>query len=292
VTRRHPADRLVAASARWVMKPLLGLPLPWSVHRRGLAVLAPPAFRPTPCAESWEEIGGVPCLVVRPPNAQGIVVWLHGGGFVLGSAGGWRSLARGLAIRSGRSVVLPDYRLAPEHPFPAAPEDAVAVARAVAVRGAPWGLGGDSAGGNLALGACARMLAEGRPPDRLALASPAPDLRPGRPGSAGVDEMLLHDRMLRRALRDYLRGAEADDPRASPILADFTGGPATLIQCASRELLEADCDALAGRLAAQGVPVRMEKAHDMPHDYQIFLDISPEASRAVDRLGAFLRGDA
>jgi acetyl esterase/lipase len=184
--------------------------------------------------------------------------------------------------------VLPRYRLAPEHPFPAAHEDATNVALHVAGRGDAW-LGGDSAGGNLALGACAEMLARGMRPKGLLLVSPAPDLDLDRDPPEGSDEMLLPFGMLRRAVAAYLGPADATDPRVSPLHAAFPDPPPTLIQLAAGEVMEPDIDKLAEHLRAQGGRVRVEKARGLPHDYQVMTGLSPAADRAVDRLAAFLR---
>jgi acetyl esterase/lipase len=282
-------DRMIAAAARWGVRPLLMLPVPWRVYRRSIALVAPLSRRRSPCAEAWDEIAGVPTMTVTPPNASGSLVWLHGGGFVLGSPDSYRRLAHRLALRSRLRLVLPRYRLAPEHPFPAAYDDALAVARVVSSEGR-WWLGGDSAGGNLALGACAACLTDGAGPERMALISPAPDLDAARTIPDGNDEMLLPEGLLRRAVADYLGAADPSDPRASPLRARFRDPPPTLIQCSAGEMLEGDIDALAAHLRAQGGEVRVEKIAGMPHDYQVLAGFAPAADRAVDAIADFLRG--
>jgi acetyl esterase/lipase len=275
-------------AARWGVRPVLALPLPWRVLRRTIELATPPVRLRSPCAEAWEEVAGLPCLTVTPPRPRGTVLWLHGGGFVIGSPRSYRRLAHRLARRSRARIVLPRYRLAPEHPFPAALEDAVAAAIETASRGPFW-LGGDSAGGNLALGACAELLARGLRPRGLVLASPAPDLDVARDLPEDCDEMLLPLGMLRRVVADYLGNADPTDPRASPLRAAFPDPPPTLIQCAAGEVLEPDIDALAAHLRAQGGLVRVEKARGLPHDYQLLAGFAPAADRAVDRMAAFLR---
>ena len=288
MTALDRGDRAAALVARWAVRPVLSLPIPWAVLRRGAAFAAARRGPRSECAEAWTEVAGVPCLAVTPPAPQGTLVWLHGGGFVLGSPASYRGLAHRLAHRARARVLLPRYRLAPEHPFPAALEDAVDVAAEVSGRGHYW-LGGDSAGGNLALGACAEMLARGRRPRGMVLVSPAPDLDIARDAPPRHDEMLLPAALLRRIVVDYLGGTDARDPRASPIRAAFPAPPPTLIQCAAGELLERDIDALAAHLVAQGGDVRVEKASGVPHDYQVLAGLLPSATRAVDRLAAFLR---
>lgn len=286
MTTLTPRDRLVALAARYGARPVLALPLPWTLFRRGMALASPGLRGPSPCAEAETRIGGVPCLTVTPPQARGTVLWLHGGGFVVGSPDNYRRLAHRLARRGRAAVVLPRYRLAPEHPFPAALDDALAVAGAL--DGAVW-LGGDSAGGNLALGVCADWLARGRRPRGMLLVSPAPDLDVAREAPAGASEMLLSQSMLRRVVSDYLGAADPRDPRASPLRAAFPDPPPTLIQAAAGEVLEGDIDALARHLRRQGGVVRVEKARGLPHDYQVLTGLSPAADRAVDRLAAFVR---
>ncbi|WP_167767151.1 alpha/beta hydrolase fold domain-containing protein [Jannaschia formosa] len=279
-------DRLLAASARYAMRPFLSLPLPWRFHRRGVELVAP--LSPVgPCTEHWEEVAGVPTLFFTPDRMRGTLLWLHGGGFVLGSPLSYRRLAHRLAQASGLRLALPRYRLAPEHPFPAALDDALAVAATLEGQG-DWWLGGDSAGGNLALGVLSETLAKGHGPEKVVLVSPAADLDPGRVVPDGIDEMLLSERLLRRAVADYVGGSDPADPRISPLRAAYPDPPPVLIQCARGEFLEADADALAAHLAEAGAEVRVEKAGGLPHDYQIFAGISPAADRAVDRMAAFL----
>ncbi|MCK0166313.1 alpha/beta hydrolase [Jannaschia sp. S6380] len=284
-------DRVLAAATRHVLRPILALPIPWQVHRVGFSLFAPDPPSRNLLPEVAVDIAGVPGIAVAPSARGGTLLWLHGGGFVLGSPQGYRALAHGLACRTGMRVIVPAYRKAPEHPFPAGLEDALAVARALAAAG-PFALGGDSAGGTLALAVCAELLSGGKCPTQMALASPAADLDPNRTLPAGVDEMLLAEPLLRRMVADYLGGADPRDPRVSPIHADFTGAPPTFLQVARAELLEWDADAIAARLRAGGAPVRVEKVAGVPHDFQLFVDRVPAATAAVDRMAAFLRGEA
>ncbi|WGH78865.1 alpha/beta hydrolase fold domain-containing protein [Jannaschia ovalis] len=281
-------DRALVLSARYGARPFLALPLPWTVQRLGMTLAAPRPLRAPGIHEAQARIAGLPCLTVAPEKPAGTLVWLHGGAFVIGSPRNYRSLAHGLAARTGYRVILPDYRLAPEHPFPAGLEDCVAVLRAVAADG-PFALGGDSAGGTLALAALGLLLPEGVRPTHLVLASPACDLRPDRAAPPDCDEMLLPQRLLRRAARDYLAGADPTDPRASPIRARFAGAPPVLIQAARGEYLERDADAIAARLREFGAPVRVEKEAGVPHVWQLAVGRTPKADRAVDAMAAFLR---
>ncbi|MEM8822285.1 MAG: alpha/beta hydrolase [Pseudomonadota bacterium] len=288
MTRLTLRDRAVAAAARYALRPMMAMPLPWQVHRAGLDLMA---RRPMGghVEERQDRIAGVPVLVVEPKDRQGTLLWFHGGGFVIGSPLAYRSLAQALALQGRLRVILPDYRKAPEHPFPAGLNDCLAVARSVAEDG-PYRLGGDSAGGNLALAVCADMLAAKRGPVRLALVSPAVDLDPTREPPPDADEMLLSETALRRMVADYLADGDPSDPRASPVHAHFPNPPPTLIQAARGEYLERDADAIAARLRHFGGRVRVEKMPGMPHDYQLFAGLAPAADKAVTRLAIFLRG--
>lgn len=279
-------DRALALVSRGVVKQVLRLPLPWSVHRRALDLFAPPL--PLPGLDyARTEIAGVPCGIVTPPKVRGTLLWLHGGGFVLGTDRAYLNLCGALARAAGLRVILPNYRLAPEHPFPAGPEDCRAVARAVAAKG-PFSLAGDSAGGCLALVTLADLLRDGTPPTHLLLASPAVDLDPDRPIPDMRGERLFPLSLLYRVGRDYAGHADPKDPRVSPIHAEFPGAPPTLIQCAKGEVLEGDTDAIADRLRAGGAPVEVQKTCGVPHVWQLFAGRTPKADRAVARMAAFL----
>ena len=222
-------------------------------------------------------------------NATGSLLWLHGGGFVLGSAHSYARLALALAQRSGRRVILPEYRLAPEHPFPAGPDDCIAVARDLIAEG-PLALGGDSAGGTLALTTLADLLADGTPPERVVLVSPAVDLDPSRQTPDTRGEMIFPLALLHRVARDYVGCADPRNPRVSPIHAVFDNSPPVLIQCATGEVLEADTDAIAEHLVRAGVSVEVQKTDGVPHVWQLFVGRTPKADHAVDAMAAFLRG--
>ncbi|CUH26381.1 Monoterpene epsilon-lactone hydrolase [Jannaschia seosinensis] len=281
-------DALVLALCRWGARPALALPVPWRWHRRVMQAVVSHRRSLPDIKVIQTRIGGVPARIFASPQARGTLLWLHGGGFVLGSSLTYAHLAKTLAHLSGRRVVVPDYRLAPEHPFPAAPDDCVTVARALRAEGS-FALAGDSAGGTLALVTLAALLRDGTPPERLILVSPAVDLDPDRPMPPAPHEALLPLRMLRRVQREYVARADPRNPALSPIHADFAGAPPTLIQCAVGELLEGDADAIAEHLRAGGAEVTIEKERGVPHTWHLFVGLSPKADRAVARLADFLR---
>ena len=284
-------DRLIALGARAFIKPVFALPIAWTTHRR-IADFHALRHRGTPGVHvTREEVAGIACRVATPDVNDGAepLIWLHGGGFVMCSPNTHAPLLDALALASGRRVVAPAYRLAPEHPFPAGLEDALAVVRALE----PCALGGDSAGANLALGVTAALMTEGRPPERLVLIGPPVDLDPARTPPPGCDEMVLPFSAVRRIFAAYLTpGADPRDPRLSPIHADWTGAPPTLIHAARGELLEGDARALAAKMRAAGVEVALEVWDGVPHDWHMAAGHSPAADRAVARIGDFLRGGA
>ena len=199
-----------------------------------------------------------------------------------------------LARRMRASAVLPDYRLAPEHPFPAAPRDALAAYAGLLDEGidpARIVMGGDSAGGGLVFAALHMALAEGLPlPAAMLAFSPWADLT----GSGeSLTTLARRDALIpvRRfaEIRDvYLAGADPRDPRASPVFGRFAGAPPVLIQASEHEVLRDDARMLAARLRADGAAATLELTPRVPHVWQIFQRHLPEADAALDRAAAFL----
>lgn len=281
-------ERAMIAGCRWGVRPLLVLPIPWRLHRRAFALSKPSTGQMAGVTVERIVVAGVPGRSFAPVGgANGTLLWLHGGGFVLGSSGGvYAGFGASLARRTGRRIVIPDYRLAPENPFPAAPDDTLAVARTLAAEG-PFALGGDSAGGTLALATLAALLEDGTPPERLILASPAVDLDPKRTVPDRRGEIMLPVAMLRRLVRDYAGEADPRDPRLSPIHARYEGAPPVLVEVARGELLEGDADAICLKLRAAGVTVTLRKEAGMPHVWQLFPGFAA-AERSMVAIAAFL----
>jgi acetyl esterase/lipase len=248
-------------------------------------------FSPPPeCAVRSVLANGVPSLAVVPPGADVRMLYLHGGGFVMGSAYGYRHLAGALATSAGLGALVPDYRLAPEHPFPAALDDAVRAYRHLA-EDATVALAGDSSGCSLALGVMLRARAEGLPlPSRVVLFCPGVD--PSFTSLAesdveGAEEMLTRSR---EVLGSYLAGHPLDDPLVSPLNADLTGLPPVLIQAAEGDLALGDALSLETRLRESGVAVTLEPYFSMTHAFQMFWSFLPEAVEALASAGRFLKG--
>ena len=286
-------DRLVWLGARWIVRPLLRLPWPpgplWRAFRLAFRSAAPRRVR-AGLSVGWRRIGPLDCRVATPGGGGPTVLWLHGGAFVAGSPAAHARLTDPMAA-TGLRVVAPAYPLAPEHPFPAAHDAALATARALAAEG-PFALGGDSAGATLAASILAPLLAKGIRPMRVALLAPAALLDPSRRVPDDARPAFLSQPLLLRLLDAYAPGADPDDPRLSPARAAFPDCPSVLIHCSKGELLEPDADALADAMRTGGGTVTVAKAHGLPHAWHLAIGIAPAAGRAVADVAAFLRGVA
>ena len=245
------------------------------------------------------ELGGVPVVVadITGTTPVGILFHLHGGGFVVGSAQGSLGLATSLARRTGLSVVSVDYRLAPEHPFPAAADDVLAAYTALVEReGGAAGIvvSGESAGGNLVAGLLVAARNTGLAlPSSAVLLSPMTDLTVSGDsftGKADLDPNITAV-AIRTRVADYLDGTGVDpaDTRVSPIFADLTGLPPLLVQVGSHEVLLDDATRLAVRAAADDVEVTLDVTPGVPHVFQAFAALLDEGAAALDRAGAFVR---
>ncbi len=228
--------------------------------------------------------------------ADRAVLYLHGGGYVIGSCDSHRNLAYNIAAASKAKVLLLDYRLAPESPFPAAVDDAVAACCWLLDEGYAPGrlaIGGDSAGGGLTVAALVALRYRGQPLPAAGLClSPWVDMEGiGASMTAKEDEdpMLDHEALLWFSGR-YLAGADPRAPLAAPIYADLAGLPPLLIQVGTAEVLLDDSLRLAERARAAGVDVSLDVAHGMMHVWHLFEPVLDEAGEAIARAGAFLRG--
>jgi monoterpene epsilon-lactone hydrolase len=242
-------------------------------------------------------VGGVPAEWISAPGANPAVVmlYLHGGGYVLGSMRTHRVMLGHLARASECKVLGLDYRLAPENPFPAPVDDTLAAYRWLLVHGydpRKIVLAGDSAGGGLVVAALVAMRYVGEPlPAAGVCLSPWVDMEATGHSfltNAGSDPSVAKDRILRMAGL-YLAGKSPQAPLASPIHADLRGLPPLLVQVGSIETLLDDAKALAERAQAAGVAVECEVWEDMPHVWQHFAPILPEAQQAIARIGEFVR---
>lgn len=240
-------------------------------------------------------LGGVKCLGVLADGGsdEHVVLWLHGGGFVLGSSISHRGLASQVAGRAGCAAVIPDYRLAPEHVWPAAEDDCVAVYKAVLAEGVPAGqivLAGDSAGGALAVAVLLRLKAEKAPmPGGLMLLSPWLDFACkgwSYTAKAQRDPFLTAPGLRARA-GQYLGATPPADARVDLLGADLRGLPPAYIQVGEAEIALSDATTLAERLGAGGSPVTLEVWPEMFHVFQARYPMLAAARQAVDRLAAW-----
>ena len=234
---------------------------------------------------------------IEPAAARdgAFVLYLHGGGYVIGSPKSHRHLAASIAVAGRASALLPHYRLAPEHPFPAALEDAVAAYRWLLDRGtAPrrMVIAGDSAGGGLTVATLLALRERGVPlPAAGVCISPWVDLSGSGAsfaGKAASDPIVTRDGILGMA-RAYLGGTDARAPLASPLFADLTGLPPLFIQVGTEEVLLDDSVALAERAKAAGVETTLEIWPDMIHVWHWFFPLLDEGRTAIDGIGAFVR---
>jgi monoterpene epsilon-lactone hydrolase len=239
-------------------------------------------------------LGGRPALDVLVDGAQGdgIILYLHGGGYSIGSARTGANLAAPLARSTGVPAVSLEYRLAPEDPFPAAVDDALAAYRELLERGQKVVVAGDSAGGGLALALMIAARGAGLPqPAAAVLYSPWTDvsLSGGSMDSRGEFDPLFARAQMTESADWYVGGQDAQADLASPLFADLAGLPPLLIQVGSAEVLLDDSLRLAVRAAESEVDVSLDVVAGAPHVFQYFTGFLPEADEALERAAAFVR---
>ena len=246
--------------------------------------------------QSKRHLGGRPVLAVQPPQVSNatVILYLHGGGYVFGSPRTHAAMIARLCKEAECRAILPDYRKAPEHPFPAGLDDALAAYLELLSEGeAPENivLGGDSAGGGLALALLVRLLSEGHPlPAGLFSFSPLTDLTYSGASvsrNAEAEVMLPADRAL-ELTASYIGTASRDHPWVSPLFADFTGAPPIWLTVGSTEILLDDSRRLTERLKAQRVNVSMQYEDDLPHVWPIFHNTLPEARATLRSLANWI----
>jgi monoterpene epsilon-lactone hydrolase len=255
-----------------------------------------------PVAEGTEiepaRVGGVKGDWVRAKRARrdAALLYLHGGGYVIGSPTSHRSLIAQLSVDTGLSVFAPDYRLAPEHPFPAAVDDAVAAYKGLIDSGLKPGnlaIAGDSAGGGLTIAALVAARDNGLALPACAVAiSPWCDLSQGgesHRARAKRDPIVAREGIDQMAAA-YLNGADAKTPLASPLFADLRGLPPLLIQVGTEEALYDDTVGIKARAEEAGVEVSAESWGGMIHVWHLFHPILSEGRDAIARIGNFVKG--
>jgi acetyl esterase/lipase len=252
---------------------------------------------PDDVQQSPTTIGGVGAIEVTVPgaDADGVILYFHGGVYVIGTAAATVPLVGELARRTGTRAITLDYRLAPEHPYPAAVADAQDAYQGLLEQGVDAGqiaLAGESAGGGLAVATLLALRDARIPlPSCAFLMSPYADLTLSGDSIAdreAVDRTLTPEGLRLRIL-DYVAGADASDPLISPVFADLTGLPPLLIQVGSNEILLSDALRLAERAATDDVTVTLDVTDGVPHVFQAFAAMLDEADAALVRASAFLR---
>jgi len=236
------------------------------------------------------DAGGVPAHWLAAPGADAgrVLLFLHGGGFEFGSLRSDGELAARLGRAGGMRVLFPEYRLAPEHHFPAAIDDVLAAWRWLrAGQGLSAGsmaVAGASAGGGLAVALLVATRDAGEAsPAAAVLMSPTVDLT-----ERADQDPVSTPAMLRQFAADYLAGADPKTPLASPLFASLTGLPPLLIQEGTADVLLSDSERLATAAAQAGVDVTLQIGEGLPHVYQLLLG-TPEAAQATEQAGKFLR---
>lgn len=241
------------------------------------------------------EVGGVPAIRATPTEGYSDrhILYLHGGGYVLGSPKSHIAMAARLARRCLATVTTIDYRLAPEHPYPAAIDDSVAAYRAITeeVPASSITIAGDSAGGGACLATLGVLRDAGEPlPACAYLISPWTDLTASGEtivSKAAIDPM-IEPSFIDSVAAQYAGEMPLDHPGLSPHFADLDSFPPLLIQAGSDEVLLSDSARLAANARAAGVQVEIEIADQMWHVYQAFARLMPEADRALDRAAIFI----
>jgi acetyl esterase/lipase len=258
-----------------------------------LSGIMPP---PTDVELTPVDAGGRPAEWVRAPGANDdhTVLYLHGGGYCIGSITTHRQLAANVSSAAAARVLLLDYRLAPEHPFPAAVDDATSAYRFLAGSTDPatLAIAGDSAGGGLTVATLLALRDADVPlPAAGVCLSPWLDLALS---GASMDSKAKVDPMVQRAplqrlAAAYLGSAPPRSPLASPLFAELDGLPPLLVQVGDAETLLDDSTRFVERARAAGVEATLEVWNDMVHVWHAFAFILPEARQAIDRIGQFLK---
>ncbi|WP_329234848.1 alpha/beta hydrolase [Actinoallomurus sp. NBC_01490] len=265
--------------------------------RAGFAALMAQMIVPGGIHTTRTTLGDRPALHVEPDNGRraGTILYFHGGGWVFGSPETALSLTGHLVAKTGFEAHSLDYRLAPEHPFPAAIDDTLRAYRALLDSGkdpSAIAFAGDSAGGGLTVTTCLAARDAGLPPP-AAIVAFSPGLDATRTGESMDTKEGIDPIFTRKALEHtgamYVAGADPHQPLLSPaVLADLTGFPPMLIQVGINEILLDDSTRLAARARAAGVDVILDITADVPHVFQSFAGVLEEADEALDRAALFL----
>lgn len=261
-------------------------------------IMAEMPIRPAPRRIKVEtvELDGVSAELLTPRgvNENRALLYIHGGGFVAGVPANHRPLTWRLAEGVGVPVYAIDYRLAPEHPFPAGLDDCVTAYRALLAKGLSpehIAIGGDSAGGNLTLATALKLKELGLPlPAALVCLSPVTDHEGFESRTDNIKSDAMFDaRMIPSVTPLYCPDADPTHPLVSPYRGDVTGLPPTLFHCSRDELLRDDSIRMAEKMKAAGVDTTIEVWPGVFHVWQVTADVLPEAKKAVANIVDFLK---
>ncbi len=295
-------QRFWNAYARYIQKPVLAHARPQWLARKATSLNAMSTYRQprglTLARQTLtcdgRAVDSTACTV-QGQQSNGTLLYIHGGAFVIGNLRGYKHLIARMGRQAGLRGVYIDYRLAPEHPYPAALDDAETAYRALLddPDAGPIAIAGDSAGGNIALALVLRLKRKGlKLPFALALMSPLTDLRLRNPSlTANLEsDHLVPMSWGMRGVSDYLAGQDPATPEISPILGDFTGCPPVFMNVDKTEVLYDDSRLMAERLQDDGVDVTLKVEFNLPHVWHLNCGRSPEANASVRDITTFLKG--
>lgn len=243
-------------------------------------------------------VNGLYAEWLRPKNpADGkVLLYLHGGAYVLGSCRTHRQMVSHIARAAGINALVPEYRLAPEHPFPAAIEDAVGVYQSLlndGFRASDIFIGGDSAGGGLTVATLLSLRHKGLPmPAAAVLLSPFLDVTASGESATtrAAQDPWFDAKDMYVVIDNYCgKGANLQDPLISPVFANVAGLPPTFIQVGDDEILLSDSTRFADKMKAAGLDVEVEIWPGMWHVFQLFVGKMPESRRAINGIGVYLK---
>lgn len=252
---------------------------------------------PTDVTYEEGDAAGSAAIWVNPLDchAERVLVYFHGGGFVSGSKESHRKVAAHLAKAAGVRALVPDYRLAPMHPFPAQLDDARSLYDWLLARGhhpSKIALAGDSAGANIATGLTLALQQDNRPlPGAVVAFSPWYDMEANGPTFESNDaaDLAISRQLVRNIAPMYLGGHSPTDPLANPLYSDPTGLPPMFLTCGSHETLQGSVERFAALARRAGVDVVLDVADGMQHFYQVMAGRVPEADTGIAEVGKWLR---
>ncbi|WP_394233425.1 alpha/beta hydrolase [Pseudomonas anguilliseptica] len=286
---------VLRTSLRLLFRGLVRPPMPIAGQRAVLRLLTAASPAPRGITRSTGTLGGRPCEWHKPQSGRGMVLlYLHGGAYLIGGANTHRTICSTLAKRGQMDVCALDYRLAPEHQYPAARDDALAAFQELINLGykpEQIVLGGDSAGGNLSLITSLRLRDLGlAQPAALVCFSPVTDFSFTQTHEPPAGDPLLHPKWAAQALALYCpAGLAHDDPGLSPQFADLQGLAPVLIQVGEDEILRNDSLRFADKARAAGVDVRLQRYPDLWHVFQAHAGMLKAADFALAEVVSFLR---